>query len=279
MRIGAHVFTPGGWISGIDKALEVEADALQLFASNPRAWASRTVPPETAAAFRERLAGEGLGPLFVHVTYLVNVASPNPEFLEKSVASAIGDLEAAEALGAAGLVVHAGSGGAKGERAEALPRAVASLRRIAERAETTQVLIELTAGGQGSVAATIPQAAELFDALGAHPRIGLCLDTCHLFAAGYGLDEPEGVRGCFEEVRAAGLEPLLRLVHANDAAFPRGSRRDRHTNIGAGGIGEAGFAAILAQPAVRDAAVLVETPGRREDHLRDVRTLKRLAAA
>jgi deoxyribonuclease-4 len=279
MRIGAHVFTPGGWISGIDQALEVEADALQLFASNPRAWASRTVPPDTAAAFRERLADAGLGPLFVHVTYLVNVASPNPEFLERSVASAIGDLEAAEALGAAGLVVHAGSGGAKGERTEALPRAVASLTRIAERAETTEVLVELTAGGQGSVAATIPQAAELFDALGGHPRIGLCLDTCHLFAAGYGLDDPEGVRGCFEEVRAAGLEGRLRLVHANDAAFPRGSRRDRHTNIGAGGIGEAGFAAILGQPAVRDAAVLVETPGRREDHLRDVRTLKRLAAA
>jgi deoxyribonuclease-4 len=277
MRIGAHVFTPRGYLSGIDNAKEVGATALQFFASNPRAWAGRVVAPDAAAEFRARLRDEGMGPLFVHVTYLVNVASPSPEFLAKSVASAIGDLEAAEALGAAGLVVHSGSAGAKTGREEALARAVASFTAIAERAGETEVLVELTAGTAGSVAATIPEARELFDALGPHPRIGLCLDTCHLYAAGYALDDPEGVRRCFAEVTQHGLAGRLRLIHANDAAFPRGSRRDRHTNIGTGGIGEDGFAAILAEPLVRDLTVLVETPGSREERRRDVETLRRLA--
>lgn len=279
MRIGAHVFTPRGYVSGIDNAIEVGAEALQFFASNPRAWAPRIVDPVAAEAFRSRLDEEGIGPLFVHVTYLVNVASANPEFLRKSVASAIGDLEAAEALGAAGLVVHSGAAGARTDPDRGLELAVSSLTEIADRAERTEVLVELTAGGQGSVASSIPEAARLFDALDGHPRLGLCLDTCHLFAAGYAMDDPAGVRGCFEEVRALGLEPRLRLVHANDAAFPRGSRRDRHTNIGKGGIGEDGFRALLAEPAVAGCTVLVETPGSREDRRRDVETLKRLTAS
>jgi deoxyribonuclease-4 len=277
VRIGAHVFTPRGYVSGIENALDLGADALQFFASNPRAWAPRTVPEAAAREFRARLAAEGMGPLFIHVTYLVNVASPNPEFLRKSAASAIADLEAAEALGAAGLVVHSGSGGAQTPRGRALERAVDTITQVARRAESAEVLVELTAGTAGSVAATLSEARELFDGLGTGLPIGLTLDTCHLFAAGYALDEPEGVRSCFEELHALGLGDRLRLIHANDAAFPRGSRRDRHTNVGTGGIGERGFEAILAQPAVRDLVVLVETPGSREERRGDVETLRRLA--
>jgi len=277
MRIGAHVFTPRGPVSGIENALEVGAEAIQFFASNPRAWASRVIPPATATEFRQRMDADGVGPAFIHVTYLVNVASPKPEFREKSVDAAIADLVAAEALGAAGLVVHSGSAGAGTPRAEAVARSTETILRIAEHAGETELLVELTAGTAGSVAATIPEAAELFASIGDHPRVALCLDTCHLFAAGYALDEPEGVRACFAEIRDLGLESRLRLIHANDAAFPRGSRRDRHTNIGTGGIGETGFRAILGDPAVRRTSVLVETPGRRDDHRRDVETLKRLA--
>jgi deoxyribonuclease-4 len=277
MRIGAHVFTPRGPVSGIENALEVGAEAIQFFASNPRAWASRVIPAATAAEFRARMAAEAVGPLYIHVTYLVNVASPKEEFRTKSVAAAIADLEAADALGAAGLVVHSGSAGAGTPRPEAVARSTESILEIARHAGETEVLIELTAGTAGSVAATIPEAAELFASIGEHPRVALCLDTCHLFAAGYALDQPEGVRTCFAEVRDLGLQPKLRLIHANDAAFPRGSRRDRHTNIGTGGIGEDGFRAVLAEPAVRASSVLVETPGRRDDHRRDVATLKRLA--
>src|SRR6266498_185205 len=138
-------------------------------------------------------------------------------------------------------------------------------------------ILELTAGTAGSVAATFPEAARLFDAVG-DDRLKLCADTCHLFAAGYALDEPEGVAACFEELQTSGLDDRLVLIHANDAKYERGSRRDRHEHIGQGGIGGEGFFEILHRPEVRDLALVVETPGRLEDHARDIATLRRLAA-
>jgi len=168
-----------------------------------------------------------------------------------------------------------GAGGA-GERAAALERAAAAVHLIAGPAEGPPVLLELTAGGAGSVASTIPQAAELLQAVG-HDRVGLCLDTCHLFAAGYPLDDPERAVDPLDELRELGLVDRLRLVHANDSRDPRGSRRDRHAHPGEGAIGEAGFRALLSDPALREGTVLVETPGREDEHRRDVAVLRRLA--
>ena len=143
--------------------------------------------------------------------------------------------------------------------------------------EGPEVVLELTAGGWGTVASTIPEAAELLDAVGRHPRATLCLDTCHLFAAGAPLDTPEGVAATLAGLRRHGLTRRLRLVHGNDARDPGGSRRDRHTHPGEGFIGETGFRAILADPAIRRCPVLVETRGHEEEHRRDVATLRRLA--
>jgi deoxyribonuclease IV len=182
---------------------------------------------------------------------------------------------AASSVGANGYVVHAGSSG-PGEPAEAFRRAVSALRAVSPRGDC-DVVVELTAGTAGSVAATFPEAARLFDAVGDH-RLKLCADTCHLFAAGYALDEPEGVAACFEELRRSGLDHRLVLIHANDAKYGRGSRRDRHEHIGQGGIGVEGFFEILHRPEVQDLALVVETPGRVEDHARDIATLRRLAA-
>ncbi len=276
MRIGAHVPTKGSLVSALDAALRCGAEAIQVFVSNPRAWAAYSRAWVRADEFRQRAREEGIGPVFVHTTYLVNVASPTPKFVRKSVEAARSDLEVAEAIGAAGLVIHAGAGGST-DRSEALARAATSFNAIAEEARTTKVAIELTAGGAGSVAATLPEARELFDGLGDDPRFALCLDTCHLFAAGYPLDRPGGAAACFAELKRLRLASRLVLLHANDAAFPRGSRRDRHTHIGQGHIGERGFAAILRDPAIRRTAVVVETPGRLEDHARNVATLRRLA--
>ncbi len=206
---------------------------------------------------------------------MVNVASPNPDFRRRSVELARRELDAVAALGADGLVIHAGSGG-PGERRAALERATASLLGIAGERDGPELLVELTAGGTGSVAATLPQAAELFDAVGVSTGVALCLDTCHLFAAGYPLDTPEGVVRSFTELRAHRLSRLLRVVHANDAKDPRGSGRDRHEHVGQGLIGDRGFRAIMAEPAVRRAAVLIETPGKMEDDRRNLDRLRRL---
>lgn len=277
MRFGAHVPTGGRPAGAIDSALDRGCDAFQIFASNPRAWAAPRLDDGAAEDFRRRRAEAGLGPAFAHSSYLVNIASPDPAFRQRSVELARAELEVVEALGADGLVVHAGAGG-PGERSEAVARAADSVRGIVGEGRGPPVLLELTAGGAGTVASTIPQAAELFGVLDGHPRAALCLDTCHLFAAGYGLDTADGVEKAMKELERHGISSRLRLVHANDARDPRGSRRDRHEHPGQGFIGQAGFRAILSRPELREAAVLIETRGKAEDHRRDVETLRRLAA-
>ena len=273
MRIGAHVRTRGGLRTAAEAAREVGAEAAQLFVSNPRSWAGPR--PETAEAFGAAWRASGVGPLFVHAPYLVNVASPNPGFLTKSLELCRRSVAACGVIEAAGFVVHSGAGG-PGEPAQALERAGALLRAVlAVTPRTTRLLVELMAGTSGAVASTLEEAARLFDAVG-DERLGLCLDTCHLFAAGYALDEPEGVDACFAELHATGLANRLALIHANDARFERGSRRDRHEIVGEGHIGLEGFGAILRRPEVRDLSLIVETPASGERRRRELETLRSL---
>jgi deoxyribonuclease IV len=278
VRIGAHVPTRGAGILGaIDSARACGAEAAQIWGSNPRGWAEPRLDPDRRREFARAWEEAGVGPLVLHSPYMVNVASSTPSFRDRSVHLAQATVRLADDLGALGVVVHAGSAGAATERARAVEAAARSLTHIADAADQAWVLVELTAGGAGSVASTFPEARELFDAAGHHPRLALCADTCHLFAAGYGVDTAPGVDDAFADLRRAGLARRLKLMHANDSAFPRGTHRDRHTHIGKGHIGEAGFRAILRQPAVRRAVVVCETPGRLEDTARNVATLRRLA--
>jgi deoxyribonuclease IV len=279
VRIGAHVRTPGGILSVVASAHAIGAEAVQLFASNPRAWAPPRLAPETVEGFRAAIGEAGIGPVYLHAPYLVNIASPNAEFHRKSVDLARASMQAAAQLGAAGLVVHAGSGGpgGPGEPERGLERAARALGEIVREADGSSPIVELMAGGRGAVASTFAEAAALFRAVEGGERLLLCADTCHLFVAGYELDHADGVAACFAELRTNGLDSRLVLVHANDAAFPHGSRRDRHANIGTGFIGRRGFAAILADPSVRGCAVLCETPGDPEVRRHDLDTLKSLA--
>jgi deoxyribonuclease-4 len=274
VRIGAHVRTPGGLRTAVDAARDVGADAVQLFISNPRSWAGPRL--ETAEAFGSIWRGAGVGPLFVHAPYLVNIASPNPEVLARSLELCIRSIRACGVIPAAGFVVHAGAGGSA-EPADALALAAGVLQAIlSETPDATQLLVELMAGTSGAVASTLPEAARLFDAV-ADERLGLCLDTCHLFAAGYGLDEPTGVDGCFDELGREALAPRLALIHANDAKGERGARRDRHERIGEGHIGTEGFTAILHRPELADLDVVLETPSDRDQRIRELATLRRIA--
>jgi deoxyribonuclease IV len=276
MRVGAHVPTRGRLARAVDYAEAIGADAFQLFVSNPRAWSPPSLRHAAVDEFHERLGRSPVEAVFVHSTYLINVASPDPAFHRRSIELALAELGAAAAIGADGLVIHAGAGGA-GERAEAVARTAEAVRAVASLGGPP-VLLELTAGGAGAVASTIPQAAELLAAVD-EPRVGLCLDTCHLVAAGYPLDDPAEAAGPFDELRELGLAERLGLVHGNDARDPRGSRLDRHEHPGRGTIGEAGFRAVLADPLLREATVLVETRGHEEEHAADVAALRGLAAA
>lgn len=275
MRLGAHVPTRGSLPRAVDSALQRGCEAFQVFVSNPRAWAPPNHSSDALREFAERRSEAGLGPVFAHSSYLVNIASPDEGFRRRSVDLARRELETVARMGADGLVVHAGAGG-PGERAAALERAARSVLELADAGP--EILLELTAGGAGAVASTIARAAELLDAVGRHPRVGICVDTCHLFAAGAPLDDPEGAREALADLRAHRLASRLRVLHANDSKDPRGSRRDRHEHLGEGSIGDAGFRAVLAHPAVRRAAVLIETPGKLEDDRRNLARLRRLSA-
>lgn len=265
-------------MGAIESAKACGADAAQIWGSNPRAWAPPSVDERIAREFGRRWREEGLGPLVLHAPYMVNVASTNPDFRRRSVDLARATVALAETIGADGVVVHAGSGGAATDRARAVAVAASSLVAIASQARHGFVFVELTAGGAGSVASTFPQFRALLDACEGHQRIALCADTCHLFATGYQLDTPAGVEACFGELRTLHLARRLRVVHANDSKYPCGAHRDSHTHIGQGHIGAAGFRAILAHPLVRRCTVLCETPGRLEDHARNIAALRRLAA-
>jgi deoxyribonuclease-4 len=231
---------------------------------------------ETAERFAAEWREGGVGPLFVHAPYLVNIASPNPEFLQKSLILCAQSVRACGVLEAGGFVVHAGAGGT-GEPAEALGRAAGVLRSVlAETPDETRLLVELMAATSGAVASTPEEAARLFDAVG-DERLGLVLDTCHAFAAGAALDEPEGVDALFADLRARRLAGRLALIHLNDARFERGSRRDRHAVVGEGAIGLDGFAAVLRQPEVRDLSLVVETPAAGEARRAELERIRALA--
>lgn len=276
MRIGAHVRRGSAGAAGAIEACRVRgADCAQIFVSNPRGWVGPRTSPEDAEAFRREWAAAGLGPLVAHAPYLVNIASPSREFLAKTRALAASTVRACDALGIDLLIVHAGSGG-PAERTAALERAALSLGLVAGEAERVRILVELMAGTSGAVASTIPEASRLLEASEA-PELGLCLDTCHLFAAGYALDTEEGVAAVVDELRTEGVADRLALVHANDSMYGCGERRDRHANIGDGHIGAEGWRAIVSRPELAAVPFILETPGDAERHARDIATLRSLA--
>lgn len=276
MRIGAHVRRRSGGIAGAVEECRLRgADAAQIFISNPRGWTGPRVTDDEASMFRADWSASGLGPLVAHAPYLVNVASPQTDFLAKSRALTASTVRACDALGVDLLVLHAGAGGPT-EPDAAIERAVTTLRIAAAESEHVRVLVELMAGTSGAVASTIPEAARLLEAADVD-ALGLCLDTCHLFAAGYALDTPDGIAALFDELRTLDLTDRVGLIHANDSLFPRGERRDRHENIGDGFIGIDGWRAIVTRPEVADLTLILETPGDAERHARDIAFLRSLA--
>ena len=278
MRFGAHVRRGSETTSGVVEECRLRgADCAQIFLSNPRGWAAPSFSDDAAQAFREKWHESGLGPLAAHAPYLVNVASPNAEFLQKSRSLARATAQACDRLGVDLLVLHAGAGGGD-DPDQARLRAAETLRQAAAAAEHVRVLVELMAGTRGAVASTIAEAADLFDEAGG-ARLGLCLDICHLFATGYGVDEPEGVEGFFAELSEHGLTDRVALVHANDSEFARGDRRDRHAPIGEGLVGVEGWRAILARPETAEWPFVLETPGDAASHASQIALLRELAPA
>jgi deoxyribonuclease-4 len=279
MYIGAHVRAAGGVWNAIEHGTALGVEAVQFFAGSPRTWAPMRYKEKDASRFREVRAASAIRYVVIHTIYLINLATTNEEFYEKSVRSLVGAVVSAEQLGADAIVTHIGSHQGAGFEA-GLERVRVALNRALEEAADSQVriLLENTAGAGGTMGVDFGQLAAMIEAVGGSPKVGLCLDTCHLFAAGFDLRDPAGVDLVLQALDdACGLE-RLEMLHLNDSKVPFGSNRDRHDNIGEGELGLDAFARIVNHPGFARLPGILEVPGYdgRGPDLRNVETLKRL---
>jgi deoxyribonuclease-4 len=241
-------------------ALSIGAESIQVFIGSPRTWRVAIPDEETVGDFRRDVALHRLGPVFVHASYLVNLAGAEP-IRAKSIATLHWQLREAERAGAAGLIFHPGSFGTT-PRGEALRHVASAMDLVLDGyAGRCRLLLETTAGQGAAIGSRFEDLADLLARFPGDDRVGVCWDTCHLFAAGYDVATGEGLERTLAELDAVvGLEHL-HAVHANDSKAPLGSRRDRHANIGAGHIGTAAFRRMLRHPALRPLPWILEVPG------------------
>lgn len=260
MKIGAHVSTAGGISKAVGRGVEIGCEALQIFGSSPQGWAFKPVPGDEVEAFRQEMAEAGMGPVFLHAIYLINLGTPKEDVLAKGVQSLINYMGLASTIGAAGVIVHPGSHGGAGYEA-IFPQVVSSIRQVLDHSPEGPVLaLENMAGMGQHIGAKFEDLGRILHEIDS-PRLKVCLDTQHCFAAGYDMATREGIDAMIAEFdREVGASNLL-AVHANDSKRPLGSGVDRHDNIGEGFIGEEGFAAIMGNPAFQDAPFLLEVPG------------------
>jgi len=278
MPIGAHVSIAGRVYEAIPRAVAIGCECLQIFVGSPRQWRLVEYDPADVAEFRRRRARAGLDPLVAHASYLVNLATADPELFRRSVDSLAHTVRGMDALEGLAAITHLGSARGAGWD-ECCERVALALRAVLKRSSRAMVLLEGSAGG--TIGGTFEQLRDILDAAGRHPRLGVCLDTAHVFAAGWDLRTPEGVAAMVDAFdRRVGLT-WLRTLHLNDSKSALGSRLDRHENIGEGWIGRDGFRAIFGHPALRHLPGLSETPGfdRRGPDRRNVMTLRTLRAA
>jgi deoxyribonuclease-4 len=260
--IGAHVQVKGGLAKGgLAYTDAVGARAVQVFVGNPRGWKPSAGDTRQDAAFTAGCSERGV-PSFIHTPFLVNVGSPSEATVEQSVATIVHSLARGAQLGCAGVVVHAGSAVGEDRYEAALVQLRERLLPVLEAQPegAPRLLIEPTAGGGRSLAATVEDLGPYLAALEQHPAVGVCFDTCHAWAAGHDLATPGGMTATLDSLVATVGPGRLGLVHANDSLDGCGSRRDRHTTIGAGSIGAAPFAELLTHPAMAGVPVVVETP-------------------
>lgn len=275
-ELGAHVSTAGGVVNAPARAWALNSRVLQLFTKQPGRWAERTFDDATRTAFAAAVEEYGIDVLAAHDAYLINLASPDPFLFARSCDAFRGELERAASLGLHFLITHPGN--AMGEPTDrAIARNAEGIERALEAsAFTGDVLLETTAGSGTALGGTFEQLAAIIERIGPtiRPRMGVCMDTCHVWAAGYDLREDyDGVMRRFED--ALGLD-RLRFFHLNDSRFDRGSRRDRHAHIGKGALGDAAFRRLLTDERFSNVPKVLETPKDDSALLADRRNLRRL---
>ena len=260
MKIGAHVSTAGGISNAVARGQEIGCEAIQIFGSSPQTWAFKPVSGEQIERFKQGLINAGIGSVFLHAIYLINLGTPSEETLQKGIDSLINYMNLAADIGADGVIVHPGSHGGRGFEA-VLPQAAEAIKTVLDTApEGPCLAVENMAGMGQHIGAKFDELGWILDAVDS-PRLKICLDTQHAFAAGYDLTNPQGIQAMLAELDSGPGSANVAAVHANDSKRVCGSGVDRHDNIGDGFIGEEGFAAIMANSAFAEVPFLLEVPG------------------
>ncbi|MDR7521217.1 MAG: deoxyribonuclease IV [Armatimonadota bacterium] len=260
MRFGAHVSVRDSLDLAVDRAVAIGCECLQIFYGSPRQWRQIRYPDDVLDRFVQKRRRARLDPLVAHAAYLLNLAAPEAGLRRRSVDSLAATLRGVERLEGLGAVTHLGSR-MEAPRRAALRRVAASVRAALDATARAMVLLENSAGAGGSLGAAFEDLAEVLDLLGGHPRVAVCLDTAHLFAAGWDLRTPAGVDAMVEAADRLIGWSRVRLFHLNDSAGALGSGVDRHANIGEGWIGLDGFRATVTHPRIRPLPGIIETPG------------------
>lgn len=282
-RFGAHCSIAGGHHHAFRLAREAGCECMQIFVKNQRQWRAGPLTEEGISLWNEARRGSGIEPVIGHGTYLINLASPDETLWRRSVVAFIDELIRCEQLGIRWHVTHAGAHRGAGTRA-GIRRVVRALDEIerATRGCRVGTLLEVTAGQGSSIGGRLEEIAAILDGVRDAGRVGICLDTCHLFAAGHEIADPAGYRAMMEEVeRLVGVR-RVRCIHMNDSLQPKGSQADRHAHIGKGRIGRRGFANFINDPRLRQVPMILETPKGRDARGRDwdrlnLAALRRLA--
>jgi len=255
---GAHC--SGGIKKAIGRAQEIDADAVQLFVQSPRAWRFPDHDPADLASFCEQRDAAGLGAVLVHSLYLVNLATPNDDFYAKSVDTMCRTMETSCAIKADGVVLHVGSHQGAGLET-GMERVAPALEQVLERtSDTTWLLMENTAGAGGTIGRSVDELEAIFERLDRHPRLGICLDSCHLYASGLDVTDRDELDRLVQEIDSTFGLDRIRALHVNDSKAPLGSNRDRHDNILDGLMGEK-LGVFLSHPAFQGLPAVLEVPG------------------
>jgi deoxyribonuclease-4 len=260
MRIGVHVSIAGNIYESVDRASALGCDTMQIFSRNPRGWLASSLSESDAAEFIRRRKKKGIFPVAVHIPYLINLATPDDRLYEKSIEAYIEDVRRADALRAEYFVTHLGSHTESGEE-NGIRRFSGAINEIIKKANPkTMILLETTAGSGSWLGYSFEQIREILDRIRPNGNIGICLDTAHVFEAGYDIRTAGGLEDTLKQFdKLIGLG-RIKVVHFNDSVTPLGSRADRHEHIGKGKIGLAALARVINHPKLQGAAFIMETP-------------------
>lgn len=271
-RLGVHTSIAGGIHLAIERAGDLGCSTMQIFSHNPRQWCVRIIPEDSISKFRELRNAYDINPVFIHTSYLINLAASNTGIMDKSIGLLVKEMNLADSLGADYLVLHTGSS-SQDKEDNARRRAVQALKTASgEKKWRARLLLENTAGEKGDISSHIRDLADIMYGMDRDLIGGLCIDTCHAFASGYNLTDRDGLSEFVREIETHVGIDAVKLIHLNDSKKDCNSKVDRHEHIGQGRIGKEGLKRFVNHPALKSIPLILETPKKSEDD--DIRNLK-----